>query len=66
MNEDFSLLSEAELKALYHSINSQLSKQLLGGTPLDKEQPRIDTLSKISNELVKRKSATNNMEKLAS
>ena len=53
-HEIYSLASE-ELVKLYHKINSELGKSILGGSPLNEQQDRIKTLSEISKELTRRR-----------
>ena len=59
--QDLLSLSIDQLKTLYHKINSQLARNLLGGAGIDSEKQRIEMLNKISRELNRRKFATKAM-----
>lgn len=55
MEQEIASLTSTELVTLYHKINSQLSKNLLSGSPWAEQQPYIKTLGEISRELSRRK-----------
>jgi hypothetical protein len=55
MEQEIASLTSSELVALYHQINSQLSKNLLSGSPWTEQQRYIKTLGEISRELLRRK-----------
>jgi hypothetical protein len=61
LNQDLMLLNADELKTLYHSINSQLSRNLLSGAGIDSEKQRIQMLNKISEELNRRNFSTRSL-----
>lgn len=53
--EELASLSSEELIAMYHKINAELTKQFLNRAPWNEQQERINKLSKISKELMRRK-----------
>lgn len=55
MEYDLTSLSSDELIALYHKVNTELTQQFLSRASWNEQQTRINTLSKISKELVHRK-----------
>lgn len=56
--QDLVLLNAEELKRLFHTINSQLARNLLSGAGLESEKQRIYMLNKISEELNRRNLST--------
>jgi hypothetical protein len=55
MEQELKSLSSDELVKLYYTVNSELTKQLLNGSPWNEQQGRIGTLSQISRELSQRR-----------
>jgi len=55
MEQEFSSLSSEELIEWYHRTNSELRKYLLEGAPWNEQQERINTLTSISKELIRRR-----------
>jgi hypothetical protein len=55
MEQELATLSSDELMKLYYKVNSELTKQLLNGSPWNEQQGRISTLSQISKELSQRR-----------
>ena len=55
---DLTLLTNDQLKGLYQTINTQLSRNLLGGIGLEAERDHIEMLNEISGELNRRIFAT--------
>ncbi|HWI93614.1 MAG TPA: hypothetical protein VNT20_20175 [Flavisolibacter sp.] len=56
MEYELSSLSEGELVKLYYRINKQLKEQFLNKVSWDQQQETINNLTRISQELNKRKS----------
>ena len=55
MKQNISLLNETELVELYHTINAELKEQFLNRVPWEAQQEKINHLTQISKELMKRK-----------
>ena len=53
--DDLASFNREELKTLFHRINTRLAKGLLNGANLNDQQENIRMLSKISEELNRRK-----------
>ena len=56
MEYELSSLSEGELVKLYYQVNKQLKEQFLNKVSWDQQQETINNLTRISQELNKRKS----------
>ena len=56
MEYELSSLSEGELVKLYYQVNKQLKEQFLNKVSCDQQQETINNLTRISQELNKRKS----------
>jgi hypothetical protein len=55
MEYEMASLASEELVELYHKTNSELSKNILAGSPLNEQEDRIKALSEISKELTRRR-----------
>lgn len=55
MEQQIASLSSDELIALYHTTNTELTKNLLSGAAWQEQQERINLLTEISKTLTKRK-----------
>jgi len=55
MEHEMASLSSKELIELYHKTNTELSKNILAGSPINDQQQRIKTLNEISKELTARR-----------
>lgn len=55
MEYELSSLSEGELMKLYYQVNKQLKEQFLNKVSWDEQQQTINNLTRISQELTKRK-----------
>jgi hypothetical protein len=58
MNDELSLLDSEELISLFHKINTELAREFNNHASWNEQQVRINNLSKISEELARRKLAT--------
>jgi len=55
MEYELSSLSESELVKLYYQINKELKEQFLNKVPWQQQQETINNLTRISKELIKKK-----------
>lgn len=55
MEYELSSLSEGELVKLYYQINKKIKEQFLNKVPWDQQQGTINNLTRVSEELAKRK-----------
>jgi hypothetical protein len=55
MKYELSSLSEGELVKLYYQVNKELKEQFLNKVSWDEQQETINNLTRISQELTKRK-----------
>jgi len=62
MKYELSSLSESELVKLYYQINKELKEQFLNKVPWHQQQETINNLTRISKELIKKK--TGDIQKL--
>ena len=55
MEYELSSLSEGELVKLYYQVNKELKEQFLNKVSWNEQQETINSLTRISQELIKRK-----------